>query len=72
MTSLRELAAALPQARLRGSGEVSIQAIHSDSRRVTPGSLFVAYPGVAVDGHAFISPALERGAGPDPEGRAGA
>ena len=37
------------------------RAIH-DSRLVEPGDLFVALPGGRVDGHTFISEALERGA----------
>jgi UDP-N-acetylmuramoyl-L-alanyl-D-glutamate--2,6-diaminopimelate ligase len=60
--SLAELVAALPEARLRGSADVPIRAISSDSRRVIAGGLFVAYRGVAVDGHAFILAALEQGA----------
>ncbi len=60
--SLAELVAALPQARLRGSVDVPIQAISNDSRRVIAGGLFVAYRGVAVDGHAFIPAAVEQGA----------
>jgi UDP-N-acetylmuramoyl-tripeptide--D-alanyl-D-alanine ligase len=33
-----------------------------DSRRVTPGALFVAIPGETTDGHAFLAQARERGA----------
>lgn len=33
-----------------------------DSRQVEPGGLFVARPGLAVDGHDFIASAVERGA----------
>ncbi|NJB67761.1 UDP-N-acetylmuramoyl-L-alanyl-D-glutamate--2,6-diaminopimelate ligase [Desulfobaculum xiamenense] len=36
--------------------------VRSDSRRVRSGEVFVAVPGVGVDGAAFISDALERGA----------
>lgn len=39
-----------------------ITGVESDSRRVTPGSLFVAVRGLAVDGHAFIGKAIEQGA----------
>ena len=59
---LAELVDALPQARLRGRADVQIGALSHDSRRVTPGGLFVAYRGVEVDGHAFIPAALEQGA----------
>jgi len=39
-----------------------IRGIHSDSRKVTPGSLFVAVRGGTVDGHHFIGMAIEKGA----------
>ena len=38
-----------------------VSAIVSDSRRVVPGSVFVAVQGTAVDGHDFISGAMDRG-----------
>lgn len=41
---------------------VEINALHYDSRRVRPGSLFFALPGVKVDGQAFIARAIEAGA----------
>jgi UDP-N-acetylmuramoyl-L-alanyl-D-glutamate--2,6-diaminopimelate ligase len=41
---------------------LEISAIESDSRSVTPGSLFVAMPGLRVDGHRFIADAVARGA----------
>ena len=62
---LAELIAALPRARLPGRADgyaQAIQAITNDSRRVTEGALFVAYRGVASDGHTFIPAALEQGA----------
>jgi UDP-N-acetylmuramoyl-L-alanyl-D-glutamate--2,6-diaminopimelate ligase len=37
--------------------------VWTDSRRVRPGDVFVALPGVRVDGTAFIPDAVERGAG---------
>ena len=37
-------------------------AVVADSRQVTPGALFVAIPGFAMDGHQFIPEALQRGA----------
>jgi len=42
--------------------QIDITHIVSDSRQVGPGALFVAYPGVTVDGHRFIADALARGA----------
>lgn len=41
-------------------GEVS--GLAYDSRRVEPGTLFFAVPGVHVDGHAFVAEAVGRGA----------
>src|SRR5262245_21115045 len=41
---------------------LNVSAITSDSRRVTPGSLFVALRGVQSDGHNFAKQAAERGA----------
>ena len=45
-----------------GEQDKEITAITSDSRRVEPGTLFVAVPGVSVDGHDFIHKAQEAGA----------
>lgn len=53
---------AVPQARVV-SGELMTQtAVCSDSRRVTPGALFVAVPGFGVDGHDYLADAIARGA----------
>ena len=46
----------------RGSLDIEISAITSDSREVVPGSLFVAVKGFASDGHKYIDQALEKGA----------
>ena len=43
-------------------GDVEIGDIAADSRMAKPGSLFVAIPGVNVDGHRFIPDALSKGA----------
>ncbi len=59
---LSELVAALPVADGSGGGDPEITCITSDSREVTPGALFVAYPGVSIDGHRFIGDAVKRGA----------
>ena len=59
---LADLIAALPRAKAWGDTAVSIASITCDSRQVMAGSLFVAYRGVAVDGHDFVPQALEKGA----------
>ena len=42
--------------------DMEIPSIYYDSRKVTPGSLFVAVTGFAADGNRFIPMALEKGA----------
>ncbi len=41
---------------------LGIRSIETDSRKCTPGSLFVAVAGNATDGHKFISKAIDNGA----------
>ncbi|MDH4036642.1 MAG: UDP-N-acetylmuramoyl-L-alanyl-D-glutamate--2,6-diaminopimelate ligase [Candidatus Krumholzibacteria bacterium] len=45
-----------------GTRTLVVRGIAVDSRKVQDGDLFVAVPGTAVDGHAFIGDALARGA----------
>lgn len=45
-----------------GETELEISSLTSDSRQCKPGTLFVAVPGVEVDGHRFIPKAVEAGA----------
>ena len=47
---------------LAGNTNIDINDVQIDSRKVQKGSLFVAVKGVAVDGHQFISKAVEQGA----------
>lgn len=58
---LRALAAAVSDSKQAG-GDAEITRIAYDSRSVSPGALFVALRGMAVDGHDFISSALQQGA----------
>lgn len=44
------------------TGDPEIRSITADSRQVSPGTLFVALPGVANDGRRFIADAIGRGA----------
>jgi len=49
--------------RLQGPGSaIAVSGASVDSRRVTPGSLFVALRGERTDGHAFVADALRAGA----------
>lgn len=45
-----------------GNTEARFTGVCIDSRVTTPGALFVACPGERVDGHAFVTEALQRGA----------
>src|SRR5947208_14450878 len=47
---------------LEGNGEVEVTGIAYDSRRVSPGDLFVAVQGLHVDGHVYITEAVAQGA----------
>ena len=59
---LKELLANLPVLDCTADPELEIGAVAYDSRKVTPGSLFVAISGFASDGNRFIPMALEKGA----------
>ena len=45
-----------------GLGDVVVRGVTHDSRAVAPGTLFVAVPGLHVDGHDFVDDAIRRGA----------
>ena len=63
--TLKQLADALPysyQWLPAGAEDVPVSGVIDDNRKVQPGYVFVAYPGVAVDGHKFIPDAIRRGA----------
>lgn len=47
---------------LRGNSETEVASITSDSRTVTPDSLFIAVEGIFTDGHSYIGKAIEKGA----------
>ena len=56
------IAAREPQARLVGSGSTALARIHTDSRSLQPGDLFVALQGERFDAHAFLPQAKAAGA----------
>lgn len=60
--SLENILAEVKPVSVTGKTEVEITGITSDSRKVKPGMLFVAVCGVNVDGHNFISSAIDAGA----------
>lgn len=62
MSQLGEMMRAMHIAVPQGSGEVRITGMTADSRRVSPGFLFAALPGVQSDGRRFIADAVARGA----------
>src|SRR5690606_29235994 len=47
---------------IQGSGNIAIEHICMDSRKVSKFSLFIAVRGTQVDGHDFIDTAIEKGA----------
>ncbi|MGC9450299.1 MAG: UDP-N-acetylmuramoyl-L-alanyl-D-glutamate--2,6-diaminopimelate ligase [Oceanipulchritudo sp.] len=59
---LEQLLEGLAGLSIRGNGQATIQSLATDSRRVGPGSLFFAVPGLRTDGHYFIAEAVDRGA----------
>ena len=59
---LTDLIAEISTKKILGCENVDIKNICADSRKVTEGDLFVAVNGVAVDGHQYVSTAIEKGA----------
>lgn len=52
----------LSQARLVGRGDVLVQRVHTDTRTIEPGDLFIALKGERYDANAFLEEAHRRGA----------
>ncbi len=59
---LKQIIAEMGEADAVGLIDRDISGIAYDSRRVTPGMIFVAIPGRNVDGHEYISRAINQGA----------
>jgi len=62
MKYLSDIIEGLAFTELQGSADIEISAVVFDSRKVTPGSLFVAVKGTLVDGHDYILQAVDDGA----------
>ncbi len=60
--TLGDLFRGIPLVGSKGSLDTAINAVVIDSRRVTPGCLFFALPGLRADGASFIDEAINRGA----------
>lgn len=62
MMTLQQAAQWLPSARLVGDGTVLLQRVHTDTRTIEPGDLFVALKGERFDANEFLQEAQHRGA----------
>ncbi|MFN0182974.1 MAG: UDP-N-acetylmuramoyl-tripeptide--D-alanyl-D-alanine ligase [Aquabacterium sp.] len=60
--TLAQAAALLPGCALVGDGGIALKRVHSDSRSLLPGDLFVALAGERFDGHDFLPQAHAAGA----------
>lgn len=59
---LKELLRNLPVIKVQGNSDLEINSLTHDSRKVIPGSLFIALKGIKTDGHTYIDDAVSRGA----------
>lgn len=59
---LRRVLEGLKNIKVRGNLDLEISNIESNSKKVTPDSLFVAISGFDFDGHKFVGEAIENGA----------
>jgi len=62
MMSLNEAHALLPDSKLIGDGALRVSRVHSDTRSLQPGDLFVALKGERFDAHTFLREAKAAGA----------
>jgi UDP-N-acetylmuramoyl-L-alanyl-D-glutamate--2,6-diaminopimelate ligase len=59
MKKLSDILYKVPLTAITGNTDVDVKEVQIDSRKVQPGSLFIAVKGVAVDGHQYIIKAAE-------------
>ena len=62
MMTLAQAQALLPGSQRLGDGSLALQRVHTDSRSLRPGDLFVALRGERFDGHDFLAAARTAGA----------
>jgi len=62
MMSLQQAQQCIPSARLVGDGALRFQRVHTDTRTLQPGDLFVALKGERFDAHDFLEQARNQGA----------
>jgi UDP-N-acetylmuramoyl-tripeptide--D-alanyl-D-alanine ligase len=62
MLTLQQAQSMLPGARLVGGGDATFERVHSDTRTLRPGDLFVALRGEKFDAHDFLAQAARAGA----------
>ena len=59
---LKKVLNGLEGLKAKGNLDIDIENIESDSRKVTPNSMFIAIKGFDVDGHEYIQNSIENGA----------
>ncbi|WP_332777253.1 UDP-N-acetylmuramoyl-tripeptide--D-alanyl-D-alanine ligase [Polaromonas sp.] len=62
MMNLQQVLGWLPSARLVGDGEVRVNRVHTDTRTLQAGDLFVVLKGERFDAHDFLAQAKDKGA----------
>jgi UDP-N-acetylmuramoyl-tripeptide--D-alanyl-D-alanine ligase len=62
MMNLQQALSLLPGAQLVGDGQLQFQRVHTDTRSLQKGDLFVALQGERFDAHDFLAPAKAAGA----------
>jgi UDP-N-acetylmuramoyl-L-alanyl-D-glutamate--2,6-diaminopimelate ligase len=62
MKQLKDILASVQPVTITGDESVQINSLQLDSRKVADADVYIAIKGTSVDGHAFISKAIEQGA----------